>query len=119
MNLVLTTYMHEDCMIYQLTPSIKAMYRHHNFPNHPTTLTHRLAMQISVLCKVHRMELLTLLLAYTAAVANAGPLAYATCQAACAAGCAACGGVSGGLCFVPCYAVCQQGCVAALLAPTP
>ena len=80
-------------------------------------------MQISMNrqpCKIYRKTLLAVLLASTVAIGNAGPLAYATCQAACAAGCAACGGgVLSGVCFVPCYSVCQQGCVAALLAPTP
>ena len=76
-------------------------------------------MQISMLCKVRQMVLLTVLLASTVAIGDAGPIAYATCQAACAGGCAVCGGVTGGICFVPCYSVCQQGCVAALLAPTP
>ncbi len=71
-------------------------------------------------CKIYWKTLLAVLLTSTVAVGNAGPLAYATCQAACATGCAACGGgVLSGVCFVPCYSVCQQGCVAALLAPTP
>jgi len=63
--------------------------------------------------------LFVVLLTCLFSVGNAGPLAYATCQAACAGGCAICGGVTAGTCFIPCYAVCQQGCVAALLAPTP
>uniref|UniRef100_A0AC35GIQ9 Antifreeze protein n=1 Tax=Panagrolaimus sp. PS1159 TaxID=55785 RepID=A0AC35GIQ9_9BILA len=54
--------------------------------------------------------------------ANAGPLAYAACQAACASGAAA---VAGATAFtatpaaVAAYAACQAGCAALLIAPTP
>ena len=70
-------------------------------------------------CEMFRQTTFVVIFALMFTVGNAGPIAYATCQAACAAGCAACGGATAGACFVPCYAICQQGCAAALLAPTP
>jgi hypothetical protein len=53
---------------------------------------------------------------------NAGPLAYAACQAACASVAAACVGGGGWMAtpaVMAAYSACQSACAASLLAPTP
>ena len=52
--------------------------------------------------------------------AEAGPAAYAVCQAAAATSCAATfGAATAGLGFVPCYAAAQSACATSLLVPEP
>ena len=52
--------------------------------------------------------------------AEAGPAAYAACQAAAAASCAASfGAATAGLGFVPCYASAQHACATTLAIPEP
>eukprot|EP00965_Chrysotila_dentata_P069854 2307459-Pleurochrysis_carterae.AAC.1 len=92
-------------------------------PSHPgdATIAPRAPLSFALLLPSH-MKLLLLVLALTffAPAIQAGPVAYAACQAAAAAGCAAAfGPTTAGLGFGPCYAAAQAACATTLPLPTP